>query len=282
MILLTGVTGRVGGACARQLQADGVPMRALGRGEAPPEGFQGEWVQGDLRDSGSVARAFPGISKALLVAPNTEDQVAIECGFADQAAEAGVDLLLKVSSTEVGPDVTAPFPAAHYAIEQHIEGLGVPACMLRPDFYYQNLLMSAAGIKAAGVFRYPFGDAAVAPVDAREVGEAAARVLAGDGHAGQAYTLTGPALLDFHQVASQMSEGLGREIRYEAQDPDAYRTFLAGIIPDAWHAEAVCTLFDEIREKHRSAHSDALAQLLGREPKSVAAFAAEHAAAFNP
>ncbi len=283
MILLMGTTGRVGGSCARYLLNEGVDFRAMGRQAEPPSWLaDADWRQADLRNPASLVPAFDGVTRVLLVAPNAEDQVAMECAVADQAAASGVELLVKISSTEVGSGASAPFPAAHTAVEAAIAERGIPACMLRPDFFFQNLLMSAPGIKAAGDFRYPFGDAQVAPLDARDVGEAAARILLGEGHAGQVYALTGSALMNFHEVAAGLSEGLGRDVRYVAEAPEAYREFLLGVIPDRWHAEAVSALFDDIREQHRSQPSRDLEQILGRPPRSVAAFAAEHAAAFNP
>lgn len=283
MILLMGTTGRVGGSCARHLLAEGVPFRAIGRQAQPPAWLEGaDWRQADLRDPASLVPAFDGVTRVLLVAPNTEDQVALECAAVDQAAAQGVELLVKVSSTEVGSGTTAPFPLAHTAIEQAIADREVPASMLRPDFFYQNLLLSAPAIKATDAFRYPFGDAAVAPVDARDVGEAAAHILQSDGQAGQVHALTGPTLMTFHDMAAALGEGLGREIRYEPEAPEAYREFLLTVIPDRWHAEAVSALFDEIREKHRSRPSGTLERLLGRRPRSLATFAAEHAAAFSP
>ena len=62
MILLTGITGNIGGATARALLQKGVHFRALVRdlAKAAPWAAQGvELVQGDLEDSAAVSACKP-------------------------------------------------------------------------------------------------------------------------------------------------------------------------------------------------------------------------------
>ena len=66
--------------------------------------------------------------------------------------------------------------------------------------------------RATNSFALPLGTAKTAMIDARDVGEVAAAVLTGEGHAGQAYRLTGPALMDFHEVAARMGAVLERPV----------------------------------------------------------------------
>lgn len=41
-------------------------------------------------------------------------------------------------------------------------------------------------------------------------------VLTGDGHAGQAYDVTGPEALSYHEVAATLTDVLDRKVTYEA------------------------------------------------------------------
>ncbi|MEV7253593.1 SDR family oxidoreductase [Streptomyces cyaneofuscatus] len=67
-ILVTGATGKVGGAVVTQLHAAGVPVRALVRGEADsPEGVQA--VRDDLGDPALLAMALEGVDSVFLVWP---------------------------------------------------------------------------------------------------------------------------------------------------------------------------------------------------------------------
>ena len=148
------------------------------------------------------------MSAALIVMGNHPDQSKLERQFANLAADAGVSHLVKVSSMEAAPDATATLPKNHYDTEQHIASLGVDWTFLRPNYYMQNMLMYAGSIARTSSFALPLGTAKTAMIDARDVGEVAAVVLTGEGHAGQAYRLTGPTMMDFHDVAARMGNVL--------------------------------------------------------------------------
>ena len=70
-ILITGATGLVGSALARQLVAEGTAVRALVRSGSPRfhlNGLDLEFVKGDIRDAGSVRAAMSGIRHLFHVA----------------------------------------------------------------------------------------------------------------------------------------------------------------------------------------------------------------------
>jgi uncharacterized protein YbjT (DUF2867 family) len=70
-------------------------------------------------------------------------------------------------------------------------------------------------------------------IDARDVGEAAAKVLTEDGHEGKIYTLTGPAAISFYDVAEALSGVLGKEVDYVNIPPErAKEAMLSRGIPE--------------------------------------------------
>ena len=284
MVLLIGATGRVGSAAARALVASKTPFRVLVRS---PDNVRldcdtVEVVQGDLSDVALIERALHGITRALIVMGNHPDQAKLECQFATLAAKAGVSRLVKVSSMEAGPDATATLPKNHYETEQHIASLGIDWTFLRPNYYMQNMLMYAGSIARTNSFALPLGDAKTAMIDARDVGEVAAAVLTTEGHAGQAYRLTGPELIDFHEVAARMSAVLERPLRYVAQSPEAFREVLGQFIQSPWQLEAVCELFAEIAAGSLEEQTSTTEQLLGRPAMSLDTFTKQFASAFAP
>ena len=283
MILLTGATGRVGTAAAKALMHMDEPFRVLVRSpeKLAVSGPNVQVVRGDLADAAAVEEAVAGATRALIVMGNHPDQAMLERQFADQAVSAGVRHLVKVSSMEASPEATAVLPKNHFETEQHIQRLGVEWTFLRPNYYMQNMLMYAASISRASSCALPLGSAKTAMVDARDVGEVAAAVLTGEGHAGQIYPLTGPALIDFHEAASVMSQVLGREIAYTEQTPEAFHDVLAQFIHSTWQLDAVCELFAEIAGGSLEQLADTTAELLGRPAKSLAEFTAEFAPAFQ-
>ena len=284
MILLTGATGRVGSAAAKALARANIPFRALVR-DPDKVAFDpdaAEILQGDLNDPAIVEQALQGVSRALIVMGNHPDQAKLERQFASLAADAGVSHLVKVSSMEAASDATATLPKNHYDTEQHIASLGVDWTFLRPNYYMQNMLMYAGSIARTNSFALPLGTAKTAMIDSRDVGEVAAVVLTGEGHAGQAYRLTGPAVMDFHEVAARMGTVLKRPVSYVAQSPEAFREVLGQFIQSAWQLDAVCELFAEIAAGSLEEQTSTTADLLGRPAVDLETFTRQFAAVFAP
>ena len=117
---------------------------------------------------------------------------------------------------------------------------GLNWTFLRPNYYMQNMLMYAASISRAGQFALPLAGAKTAMVDARDVGAVSAAVLMEEGHAGHIYRLTGPELINFHEVAQRMSRALGSRFIKE-QSPGDFRE-ASQFIHSAWQLDA-CELF---------------------------------------
>src|SRR5438132_13463549 len=71
-VLVTGATGRQGGAVARHLLQRAIPVRALSRNPGKPSaralaGAGAEVVSGDLDDRASLAEAMEGVSGVFSV-----------------------------------------------------------------------------------------------------------------------------------------------------------------------------------------------------------------------
>jgi len=285
MILLTGVTGKTGGAVAGELIRKGVPFRALVRDADKAAALKEagvELVVGDAGDRDVVSGALKGAEKAVLILPNSLEQQAMEMQFVDLAAEAGVKQLVKLSSFEALPEATNPIAALHYAVEQHIRASGMGWTMIRPSFFMQNLLGNGFTIKAEGKFYLPMGDGVTVMMDCRDIGAAIAATLTGSGHEGQSYEITGPELMSFYDVADRFSEVLGKQVEYVNQDPAAYRETIAPFLTSEWHLNAVMQLFSEIAGGVVTPKvTDTFAQLVGREPISFTQFVRDHIGVFQ-
>ncbi|MGI9232163.1 MAG: SDR family oxidoreductase [Woeseiaceae bacterium] len=284
MILVSGVTGRVGQATAGALLRDGHAVRGLVRDSRRLEdkNLDGlEVATGDLAEASSLDGAMSGVSSALLVTANSERQLELEGNFVAAAKKAGVRHIVKISSMEAGPSARAPIPKIHYAVEELIRQSGMDWTMLQPNFFMQNLLMYAQSIAASDQFALPLGTARAAFVDCRDVGEAAAAVLCGNGHENRTYTLTGKELQSFRQVESVLTTVCGRKIRYVDQPPEEFRAFLAQFVKSDWHVNAICELFAEIKAGALESTSKDLANLLGRAPTTLEAFIQRYRMAFG-
>jgi uncharacterized protein YbjT (DUF2867 family) len=284
MILLTGVTGKTGGATAQALLAKGQKFRAIVRNEEKAAALKAagvELVVGDMTDAAVLGRALAGVEKALLIAPNGQQQLAHERQFVDAAVKAGVRHLVKMSSIEATPTVTSPIASIHYAAEQYIEQSGLAWTFMKPSFFMQNFLANAGTIKEQDKFFLPMGGGLVAMIDCGDIGAATAAVLAGNGHAGKRYELTGPEVLNFEAAAERLSQALGRKIQYVNVPMDAYRQTLARFLTNEWHLNAVLALFGEIAGCTDAATTDTVEQLTGRKPVALVDFVTRHKAVFT-
>jgi uncharacterized protein YbjT (DUF2867 family) len=277
MILLTGITGNIGGATARALLDKGVKFRALVRdpGKAAAWAEKGvELVQGDIEDAAAVKRALAGIDRALLVMPNGEHQEPAELAFTRTAKEAGLTWLIKLSSPEAVRGTTSPIPLAHIAAEDAIMASGMKWTLVRPSFYMQNFRGSVKAARATGKLSMPMGNGTVALTDNNDAGQFIAHILTDPNsaqHHGQCYDITGPdPVMTFHDVAKVIGEVIGQTVVYDDCDPKAFQEAIRPYHRNQWHSDAVARLFAEIANGATPGHkTDTFQKIMGRPGQSL-------------
>jgi uncharacterized protein YbjT (DUF2867 family) len=277
MILLTGITGNIGGATARALLDRGVRFRALVRDLAKAAAWAErgvELVQGDIEDPATVKRALAGVDRALLVMPNGEFQERAELSFIRSAREAGLRWIVKLSSPEAVRGTTSPIPLAHIAAEDAIKASGMKWTMVRPSFYMQNLRSSLKSARATGKLSMPMGNGTVALTDANDAGLFIAHVLTDPDstrHYGQCYDITGPdPVMNFHEIAAIIGEVIGQRVVYDDCDPKAFQEAIRPFHRNQWHSDAVARLFAEIASGRTPGHrTDTFEKIMGRRGRSV-------------
>ena len=277
MILLTGITGNIGGATARALLAKGVRFRALVRdpGKAAAWAEKGvKLVQGDLEDAAAVKRALAGVDRALLVMPNGEFQERAELAFTRTAKEAGLAWLIKLSSPEAIRGTTSPIPLAHIAAEDAIMASGMKWTFVRPSFYMQNFRGSVKSARTSGKLSMPMGNGTVALTDNEDAGQFIAHVLTDPDaarHHGQCYDITGPdPVMNFHQIAQSIGEAIGQKVVYDDCDPKAFQEAIRPFHRNQWHSDAVARLFADISNDSTPGHkTDTFQKIMGRPGRSL-------------
>ncbi|MEZ5499926.1 MAG: NmrA family NAD(P)-binding protein [Steroidobacteraceae bacterium] len=284
MILITGATGRTGHQAALDLAAKGCAVRALVRNADKAAVLKEAGVDllfGDAADATAVDRAMKGINRLIIILPNGEQQLANEKNLVDRALANGIRHILKVSSIEANAGAINPIHHMHFESEQHIRRTGIPWTFVRPSFYMQNFLASAATVRAESKLRFPFAERGAAVLtDADDVGHFIAEVISAGDHGNQSYDITSGDKLRFSEVAEVFGDVLGRRIEYVAEDPVAYRARLGRFLTNQWHLDAVCDLFAEIADGYVGETSDDFRRIMGREPTSLREFVARHRQAF--
>ncbi|WP_055700953.1 MULTISPECIES: NmrA/HSCARG family protein [Streptomyces] len=176
-VLVTGATGRQGGATARALLAAGVPVRALVRDPGTDrakavEASGAELVTGDLHDRDSVIRAAEGARAVFSVQMpgitaegfDFDGEVTQGVHLVEGAKAAGVRQFVHTSVSGAGRHTETPGWAegrwasmeptlgAKSAIQDRVRAAGFPHwTILKPSFFMENFLPSMGFLFPRGV-----------------------------------------------------------------------------------------------------------------------------------
>ncbi len=284
MILLTGATGKTGSATAKALNERGIKFRALIRNEEKREEIEslgGEVVIGSIENKEAVDQSMVDIEAALILLPNSENQLSLEKQLVDSAKQAGANRVVKMSSIEATPDATSPIPKLHLESEEYIKQSGLSWTMIKPNFYMQNLIASAGTIKDQGKIFLPMGEGKTGMIDTTDVGKVLAKVLSEDGHESMNHEITGPEILSFYEVAEIFSRGLGEQVDYVDVPLGAYKETLGQFLTNQWHLDAVIDLFKGIADGGIEEKTDTYSELMGESPKSLSEFISENSFIFK-
>ena len=274
-ILVTGATGTIGTQVVQALARRGASVRAAARG-----GSKGGGVDLVLGDTASVDRALAGVAAAFLLTPFAPDQVALGTHFIDRAKAAGVKRIVKLSAIGSDSEPGIQLGRWHRAIEKHLEASGVDYTILRPNNFMQNFI-GYYPPDASGAIYLPWGDGVASFIDAVDVGRVAAVALTEPGHAGKAYTLTGPAAFGIAEAAATLGRVTGRTITYvDVPEAAARAAMLEASVP-AWMADAMLELHAIDKAGYATVVTDEVARLTGAPPRSFAEFAAANAASWR-
>jgi len=277
-VLVTSATGTVGSALVPALLARGLTVRAMTR-DAARVVPGAETVVADLLDPVSVAAALKGVDAAFLNSPSAPDAASLQIRFAGLARDAGVSRLVLLSQYAASADSPVRFLRRHAEVEEHVRGLGLEHTVLRPNLYPQALLAFAGGI-AAGSFAAPIGDAAVSAIDTRDIAAAAAAVLAGAGHAGRTYTLTGPRAVTHQEIAEALTGATGHAVPFHDVPPERFAEALTGLLPP-WQLAGLVEDYAHYARGEAAEVSSSVADLTGRPGRDVTEFARDHVDAFR-
>jgi uncharacterized protein YbjT (DUF2867 family) len=284
MLLVVGATGTVGRHVVAGLARRGVPVRALVRSAAKAATIAGPGVEpviGDLADPPSLVAALAGVRGAFLLSPLHPEQAELQGAFVEAARRAGGVHVVKLSGLGTAPDSPVRAGRLHARTERQIEASGLPFTHLRPLFFMQNLLTLAADVARTGVVTAPLGAGRIAMIDARDVAEVAVAVLTAPGHAGRAYTLTGPDALGLPDIAHALAAATGRPTSARDETLEAWRRRLLAAGASEWHADLRVEFWRLLSAGGAAGVTDTVGAVTGRPPRTVAAFVREHAAAFG-
>ena len=154
-ILVTGATGRQGGAVVEHLLKNNFPVKALSR---TPDSIAAtrltekgvDVVKGDMSDPASLLSAMKGCDGIFSIQNYFEYGGAKEIQYgknmADAAKKSGITHFIYSSVCGADADTGVPHFETKNAIEKYIKSIGLQATVIRPRQVYGKTTLHTAGI----------------------------------------------------------------------------------------------------------------------------------------
>lgn len=266
--LITGATGKTGRRVVSLLHDAGHDVRAASRSTDPAF---------DWEDQSTWPAALDGVGAVYIVTPALYDPAteAVFRSFGTLAVEAGVTRAVMVSV----PDDGNPSFGQVKNLERQLVETGLDLTVLRLRWFNQNFSEDfLAPAVLAGDLRLPAGQGAEAFVDADDIAAVAVAALTDEAHSGRDYDLTGPRVMTFADVARDISEATGHQVRYTPMSKEDFLAEqLASHVPAEW-AEFAADLYDGIASGALASTSTDVQDVLGRPARDFRDYAADVAA----
>lgn len=238
-----------------------------------------EVVEADYADRESLVRALTGADKYLLISSvgSNEQRLEQHLNAVAAAREAGVGHILYTSIPEAQTNPIG-FASVHKDTEEAIRDSGLPFTFLRNNWYFENTTASLGAALEHGAIIGSAGEGKIAYATRADYAEAAAAVLASEGHEGKAYELTGDVAITQAELADEVSRQSGKDVRFQNLSEADYRQALEGFGLPPFLADALAEADARIAEGALAPTSDTLAKLIGR-PTTTPAEAVQQALA---
>jgi uncharacterized protein YbjT (DUF2867 family) len=229
-VVVTGSTGKQGGAVARGLLERGHKVRAVTRN---PDSSQAKslanagatLVAASLEDTAAITRALEGATSLFaMTTPSGSTDAETRQGFAaaEAAKAAGVHLVF-TSVGSANRQTGIPHFDSKYEVEKHIGKIGVRATILAPVYFMENLYFAKEQL-AKGTYTAALPPTrTLAQVAVADIGAVAVRVLENAGRfMGKRFELASDELTG-NDVLAILSRVTGRSFGYHQVPLDFIR-----------------------------------------------------------
>jgi uncharacterized protein YbjT (DUF2867 family) len=229
-VVVTGSTGKQGGAVARGLLERGHKVRAVTRdpNSNPAQVLANAGatlVTSSFEDTAAIRKALEGATSLFaMTAPfgGTDAEIRQGIAAADAANAAGVHLVF-TSVGSANRQTGVPHFDSKYEVEKHIAKIGVRATILAPVAFMENLNFIKEQL-AKGIYASALPPTrALAQVAVADIGAVAVRVLENAGRfTGKRFDLAGDELTG-NEAMAILSRITGRAFSYYQVPLDAVR-----------------------------------------------------------
>ncbi len=232
--LVTGATGKQGGAVVEALLTRGHQVRALTRNPASPAAIRlrehgVEIAVGDFTDHDSLVRAIRGADAVYAMSTpyeqGAEKEIAQGMTITDAAKAAGVAHFIYSSVASANRATGISHFDGKYAVEKHLQASGVPYTVVAPVFFMENLLQPwmLSSLRQGKLAMAMPASRSLQQITVADIGAFVAAVIErNDTVFGRRFEIAGDELTG-QEAAAILSKVMGREVRYEGFPPDVLR-----------------------------------------------------------
>jgi uncharacterized protein YbjT (DUF2867 family) len=222
MFLVTGITGKVGGATAEHLLAHGKKVRALvrNREKAAHWANQGvELVDGDWNDSAAIEHALKGVEGAFVMlpavwapSPDFKEARGVIANYVEALTGASPPRVVALSSMGANRTSGLGMITALSLLEQGFRDLTLPIAYVRAGGFFENFLygLHVAQGGTLPVYYNPT-DRKSTMVATNDIGAEVAALLTGPAWSGHRAIELG-SMVSADEVATQLGEVLKVDI----------------------------------------------------------------------
>jgi NAD(P)H dehydrogenase (quinone) len=158
----------------------------------------------------------------------------------------------------------------HVATEKNLKESGLTYTILRNGWYTENYTGSIGGALAGGAFIGSAGDGKIASAARIDFAEAAATVLATEGHDGKVYELAGDTAYTLTDLAAEISAQTGKAIPFANLPEAEYAKILTSFGLPEFFAQAIASWDVSASKGDLFDDSKTLSALIGRPTTSLA------------
>ncbi len=269
-IAVTGATGVLGQLVVAGLLDAGIPAAdvvAIVRDPARAEALAQRGVdvrRGDYDDPPSLGRALAGVDRLLLISGSEFGQRIRQHGAVVEAAAANHVGLIVYTSAPKAADTDLAVAPEHKATEELIAGSGIPAIILRNNWYLENYDGAIINAAQTGQVVGGAGDGRIAATTRADFAAAAVAVLTADDPAPAVYEVGADEAWTLSELAAAVAAEAGRPVTFTNVGEAEHAAYLAAAgLPEAV-AAMYAAIDQQIADGALDTGSTDLSQLIGR------------------
>lgn len=238
MYLVTGITGKVGGATARHLLAMGKQVRALVRDESKAAAWAGkgvELVKGEWEDAAALTGALDGVEGAYLMMPPSmtpsrdfREAKAVLASYEEALRKAAPPKVVALSSMGSEKSSGLGLITSTYLMEQALGNMRFAVAFVRAGSFFENYLFGLQAGQGGTLPSFYAPTARKLPMIATEdIGAEVARLLTSEWTGKRVIELG--SMVSSDDLAAAIGEVLGREVKAQAVPQEAWAGAMEGM-----------------------------------------------------